>query len=312
MLKKNGNAESIGQEPRVVGDRTAGSIGKISREPPTRSQHGVHGASARRAAPKEVRAPVVAMKSGQAGSSQGAQESGCEMNQTNEIEINDSGGKRGQPKQVEETRALPEWVERSVWTERMWQRLEQTQAQTVWYSLWDKVWAQANLDQAVLEVVLNAGSAGVDGQSTRQLQERWGQDVERLQEELRQGRYRPMPVKRVWIPKLGSHEKRPLGIPAVRDRVCKQPCAMCWSPIFERDFAAQSYGFRPGKSAQQALAKVEKELRTGNVWVVDVDLKSYFDTIPHERLITAIKGRIADGRSSNSSRATSRLELWKR
>ena len=105
------------------------------------------------------------MKSGQAGSSQGAQESGCEMNQTNEIKIkiNDSGGERGQPKQVEETRAVPEWVERSVWTERMWQRLEQTQAQTVWYSLWDKVWAQANLDQAVLEVVLNAGSAGVDG-----------------------------------------------------------------------------------------------------------------------------------------------------
>ena len=88
---------------------------------------GVHGESARRTAPKEVRAPVVAMKSGQAGRSQGAQESGSEMDQTNEKKIDDSGGKQREPKQVEEARTLPEWVERAVWTDRMWQRLETSQ-----------------------------------------------------------------------------------------------------------------------------------------------------------------------------------------
>lgn len=218
------------------------------------------------------------------------------MNQTNEMKIDDSGREQGPPKQVEETRTMPEWVERSVWTDRMWQRLEQSQAQTVWFSLWDKVWNQGNLDQAVLEVVINEGSAGVDGQSVGQFQEQWGEDVGRLQQELREGKYRPLPVKRVWIPKLGSNEKRPLGIPAVRDRVVQAALKHVIEPIFERDFAAHSYGFRPGRSAQQALARVEDKLIGGNVWVVDADFKSYFDTIPHDQLIEAVEQRIADGR----------------
>lgn len=216
------------------------------------------------------------------------------MEQTHETNIDESGAQT--PKQAEEAQPRPGWVERSVWTDRMWQRLASSQAQTVWFSLWDKVWHRDNLSQAVLEVVLNAGCAGVDGQSTRQLQERWGPEVEALQQELREGRYRPLPVKRVWIAKLGSKEQRPLGIPAVRDRVVQAALRHVLEPIFERDFAAHSYGFRPGKSAQQALARVEKKLREGFTWVVDADLKSYFDTIPHGPLIEAVKRRIADGR----------------
>jgi RNA-directed DNA polymerase len=218
------------------------------------------------------------------------------MGQTSEMKIDDSGGEQREPKQVEETRTLPEWVERAVWTDRMWQRLETSQAQTVWFSLWDKVWCQGNLDQAALEVILNAGSAGVDGQSARQFQEQWGQDVAALQEELREDRYRPLPVKRVWIPKLWSHEKRPLGIPAVRDRVAQAALKHVLEPIFERDFAAHSYGFRPGKSAQQALRRVEEKLLSGYTWVVDADIKSYFDRIPHQPLIKAVSQKIADGK----------------
>jgi hypothetical protein len=123
------------------------------------------------------------------------------------------------PKQAGETQPKWAWVERSVWTERMLKRLEQSQEQTVWYSLWDKVWQQDNLNQAILDVVLNGGSAGMDGQSTGQLAQDWALQCEQLQQELCTGNYWPQPALRVWIPKPGSIELRPLGIPAVRDRV---------------------------------------------------------------------------------------------
>jgi len=284
---------------RVVGDRTAGSVGKTSREPPHRSK----------AEFKAVKRPKSRTEGGQSarssdevliksGWSQGAQESGSEMNQTNEKKIDDSGGKQREPKQVEEAQTIPEWVERSVWTDRMWQRLK-SQAQAVWFSLWDKVSDSDNLNQGALEVVLNEGCAGVDAMSTGQIKEQWGEEMERLQTELRTGQYRPLPVKRAWIAKMGSKEKRPLGIPAVRDRVVQAALRHVLEPIFEQDFAAHSYGFRPGKSAQQALVRVEEKLREGNTWVVDADLKSYFDTIPHEQLIKAVSQRIADGKVIN-------------
>lgn len=220
------------------------------------------------------------------------------MEQTTEAKIGDSGGakREHEPKQAEEARGRWGWVERSVWTDRMLQRLEQSQAQTVWFSLWDKVWAENNLHQGCLEVIMKRGSGGVDGQSTQQFQAEWGEQISRLQEELRRGHYRPLPVKRVWIDKLGSTEKRPLGVPAVRDRVVQAALRHVLEPIFERDFAAQSYGFRPGKSAQQALQRVEELLRNGHCWIVDADLKSYFDTIPQERMLAKVKRRVADGR----------------
>ena len=115
------------------------------------------------------------------------------------------------PKQAGDTTDRWSWVERSVWTERMLNRLAESQEQTVWFSLWDKVWNSDNLNQAMLEVILNGGSAGVDGQTTGQISENWNAEQERLQSELRQGQYRPQPARRVWIPKPGTSEQRPLG-----------------------------------------------------------------------------------------------------
>jgi RNA-directed DNA polymerase len=178
----------------------------------------------------------------------------------------------------------------------MLKRLEESQEQTVWYSLWDKVWQMDNLNQAVLGVVLNRGSAGMDGQSTTQFSLDWTRQCEQLGEELRTGRYCPQPARRVWIPKLGSTELRPLGIPAVRDRVVQTALLAVLEPIFERDFAEQSYGFRPGRGCLHALERVESLLQSGHTWVVDADLKAYFDTIPHERLLAQVQGRIADGK----------------
>lgn len=178
----------------------------------------------------------------------------------------------------------------------MLERLAQSQEQTVWYSLWDKVWNQANLDQAIFKVILNQGGAGVDGYTTEQLKVQWQQQGQHLQEELRGGTYQPKPARRAWIPKLGSTELRPLGIPAVRDRVVQTALRAVLEPIFEREFAEQSYGFRPKRGALNALERVESLLRSGYTWIVDADLKSYFDTIPHERLMQLVKQRIADGK----------------
>jgi RNA-directed DNA polymerase len=175
-------------------------------------------------------------------------------------------------------------------------RLEERQEQTVWFSLWDKVWQSDNLDQAILGVILNRGSAGVDGQTTEQLKQDWTPQCDQLQQELRGGSYRPHPARRVWIPKLGSAELRPLGIPAVRDRVVQTALRAVLEPIFERDFAEQSYGFRPGRGSVQALARVERLLQSGHLWIVDADLKACFDTIPHERLLALVRKRIADGK----------------
>jgi RNA-directed DNA polymerase len=200
------------------------------------------------------------------------------------------------PKQAGEAPAQWAWVERSVWTERMLKRLAASQEQTVWYSLWDKVWQRDNLDQAVLKVILKRGSAGMDGQSTTQFSTDWTRQSEQLQQELRTGDYCPQPARRVWIPKLGSTERRPLGIPAVRDRVVQRALLAVLEPIFERDSGEQSYGFRPGRGCLPALERVESLLQSGHTWVVDADLKAYFDTIPHERLLAQVQQRIADGK----------------
>ena len=201
------------------------------------------------------------------------------------------------PKQAKEANPKPwGWVERSVWTDCMLKRLAQSREQTVWFSLWDKVWDEDNLIQAAYEVIGNEGSAGVDRQTTERFKQGLKDEVQRLQRELQGGKYEPLPAKRTWIEKLGSSELRPLGIPAVRDRTVQAALKHVIEPILEGDFANQSYGFRPGRSAQQALARVEELLKSGKVWVVDADLKSYFDTIPHDRLVKKVQRRITDGR----------------
>jgi len=121
-------------------------------------------------------------------------------------------------------------------------------------------------------------------------------NVQKLAEELREESYYPQAVRRCWIPKLGSQEKRPLGIPTVRDRVVQAALRDVIEPIFERDFAEHSYGFRPGRGCKDALRRVDQLLKAGYTIVVDVDLKSYFDTIPHDQLLDRIRAKISDGR----------------
>ena len=189
------------------------------------------------------------------------------------------------------------WVERAVWTERMLTRLtDREPANRVWFRLVDKTYAPANLASAFNKVWRNGGSAGADAQTVAHFGRHAEAELARLHEQLRDGTYHPQPARRAWIPKPGSNEKRPLGIPAVRDRIVQAALRHVMEPIFETDFAEHSYGFRPGRGAKDALRRVDTLLKAGHDWVVDADLKSYFDTIPHERLLALIKARVADGR----------------
>jgi RNA-directed DNA polymerase len=166
----------------------------------------------------------------------------------------------------------------------------------VWFSLIDKVFAKGNLRAAATKVVANRGAPGVDHVSVEQFQRHVETNLEELQEQLRRGTYSPQAIRRAWIPKPGSAEQRPLGIPTVRDRVVQAAILHVLEPIFERDFAPTSYGFRPNKGAQQALDRVEALLGAGFRYVVDADLRSYFDTIPHDRLMQRIRQKVSDGR----------------
>jgi RNA-directed DNA polymerase len=164
-----------------------------------------------------------------------------------------------------------------------------------WFSLIDKVWKKDNLHSALKTVVQNKGAAGVDGQKAEQYLRESPHRLEQVQDMLRKGQYTPQPVKRVWIPKLGSKELRPLGVPAVEDRVVQTALRNVIEPIFENIFAQHSYGFRPGRGAKDALRRVDHLLDTGRVWVVDADLKGYFDSIPQDKMVEAVAEHIADG-----------------
>jgi RNA-directed DNA polymerase len=169
-----------------------------------------------------------------------------------------------------------DWTEASVWTERMLETLESGIKGGKWFSLIDKVWERENLQSALKSVVQNKGAAGVDGKKTEQYLLESPQRLEQVQDMLRKGQYAPQPVKRVWIPKLGSKELRPLGVPVVEDRVVETALRNVIEPIFENIFAEHSYGFRPRRGAKDALRRVAQLLATGRVWVVDADLKGYF------------------------------------
>jgi RNA-directed DNA polymerase len=198
--------------------------------------------------------------------------------------------------QVGEIRARWAWVEAEVWTERMLATLETGIEGGKWFRLVDKVWSLKNLGRSLEKVVAKGGSAGIDNQSARQIEAHKSQTIAKLEQELRASQYEPQAVKRVWIPKPGSNEKRPLGVPTLRDRIVQGALLHVMEPIFERDFAPQSYGFRPGKGCKEALRRVDELLKSGSHWVVDADLKAYFDTIPQERLMDRIREKIADGR----------------
>jgi RNA-directed DNA polymerase len=199
-------------------------------------------------------------------------------------------------KQVGEPRPRWWWVEPSVWTERMLTALEHGVKGGVWFSLIDKVYSEGNLQAAFAAVAANHGAAGVDHVTIAQFAARLPENLEHLHASLQAGTYVPQAVRRVWIPKPGTNQQRPLGIPTVRDRVAQAALRSVLEPIFERDFAEQSYGFRPGRGCQDALARVEELLKAGYTYVVDADLKSYFDTIPHDKLMDRLRQKVADGR----------------
>lgn len=165
-----------------------------------------------------------------------------------------------------------------------------------WHSLIDKLYPVAVLEKAFARVAANKGGAGVDHVTIEHYAKTKDADLGRLSEELRTGDYRPQAIRRHHIPKPGSKQTRPLGIPTVRDRVVQTALRMVLEPIFERDFAAHSYGFRPGRGCKDALRRVQELLDAGCTHVVDADLKSCFDTIPKDRLLALIGRKVADGR----------------
>jgi len=199
-------------------------------------------------------------------------------------------------KQAGEVRARWRWTEPSVWTERMLTALEQGVKGGKWYSLMDKVYALRNLRSAFEQVRAKRGSAGVDQQTIAMFASRLEENLNGLSESLRSGSYRPQSIRRAWIPKPGRKEKRSLGIPTVRDRVSQSALRNVLEPIFERDFAEQSYGFRPGRGCKDALRRVKQLLDAGHTWVVDADLRNYFESIPKERLLSRVEEKVSDGR----------------
>ena len=187
------------------------------------------------------------------------------------------------------------WTEASIWTERMVSALVNGVKGGKWFSLVDKVIRPTTLEAAWRKVARNKGAAGVDGQSIERFATQAERYLEELQHSLRDGSYRPQPVKRVEIPKADGRT-RPLGIPTVKDRIVQTALKMAIEPIFEVQFRPGSYGFRPGRSCKDALREVDRLLKEGFAHVVDADLKGYFDSIPQDRLMARVGERVSDGR----------------
>jgi len=215
------------------------------------------------------------------------------------------GGKESVSKDLQPVAATPRLLEglrarmsvesNAIWTDRMLEALENGVKGKRWYSLMDKVWNPTHLQMGAWQVIRNEGAPGVDHRSCERLEKELHSEVALLERQLREGTYQPQAVKRVWIEKAGRPEKRPLGIPTVRDRVVQATLRNVIEPIFEAEFAEHSYGFRPGRGARQALERVERLLHEGYGWVVDADIQGYFDNIPQDRLMELLGQRISDG-----------------
>jgi RNA-directed DNA polymerase len=165
-----------------------------------------------------------------------------------------------------------------------------------WHTLIDKVFSELNLFCSARKVLGKKGAAGVDRQTVGDFAEQEREELQRLHEQLREGKYSPALVRRTWIPKPGSSEKRPLGIPTVRDRVVQTALVHVIEPIMDATFHQRSFGFRHGRGCHDALRCVEELLEAGYVYVVDADLKGYFDTIPKARLLEIVQQKISDRR----------------
>lgn len=199
-------------------------------------------------------------------------------------------------KQAGESRGRWWWVQPLAWTRRMLTALEEGVKGGKWFSLMDKVYTRHHLWSAFQKVAGNKGKPGVDHVTIEMFEANLTTPIDTLSATLRDDAYRPQAIRRVHIPKPGSKETRPLGIPTVRDRVVQTALRNVLEPIFERDFAENSYGFRPGRGCKDALRRVDSLLKEGYQYLVDADLKSYFDTISHSKLLELVKTKVADGR----------------
>ena len=186
------------------------------------------------------------------------------------------------------------FVPAPIWTEAMLAALQRGVQGGKWFSLIDKVYRLETLELGWAHVEKNAGAAGVDRMSVERFAQGRQHYLAELAQALRDGSYCPLPVRRVYIPK--GKKQRPLGIPAVKDRVVQAALKLVIEPIFEHEFEPRSYGFRQGLGCKDALREVDRHLKAGYFWVVDADLQSYFDTIPHDPLLTKVGNRIGDGR----------------
>lgn len=166
------------------------------------------------------------------------------------------------------------------------------------HSLIDKVYKRKNLEIAWERVRQNQGAGGIDGESIETFGQELNKHLSRLEAELRSGTYQPTPVKQVLIPKKGGQagETRTLGIPTIYDRVCQQALKNRLEPLFEPVFDEANFGYRRGRSTKDALRKVWKEIQGGREWIVDADLKDFFGSVEHEKLLTLVAQRVADGR----------------
>jgi len=223
------------------------------------------------------------------------QEDGCVMSKRRErnyepVTVPFAATPAGTPSDIRQ------WANPAVWTKRMLTTLEQGVRGGRWHTLIDKVYAPLNLNAASRNVIGNRGAAGVDHQTVDHFQRHQKKEVDQLHEALRTNTYRPQAVQRVWIPKPGSNEERPLGVPTVRDRVVQTAVLNVLEPIFDNTFSENSFGFRRGRGCHHALEHVERLLNDGYVYVVDADLKSYFDTISKPRLMEHVREKVSDSR----------------
>ena len=185
---------------------------------------------------------------------------------------------------------------RSLWPRRLTDWLNPTGVRKV-HSLVDKVYKLKNLELAWQKVKRNKGAGGIDGESLEEFEANLMGNLERLHSELKSDTYRPLPVRQKMIPKPGQPGKyRPLGIPTIYDRVCQQALLNRLEPIFEPVFDDANFGYRPGRSAKDALRKVWQEIQQGGEWIVDADLRDFFGSADHEKLLTLLNQRVSDGR----------------
>ena len=165
------------------------------------------------------------------------------------------------------------------------------------HSLVDKVYSRKNLKLAWERVCANQGASGADKVTIEEFEACLDENLERLHQELRENTYQPQAVRRLEIPKRGAPGKtRPLGIPSVYDRVCQQALVNRLEPIFEKVFDPSSFGYRKGRKTADALTKIWREVGSGSEWIVDADLKDFFGSVKHEKLLTLVGKQIADSR----------------